>query len=55
MKEYGIKESWTKLLVVPNVPGEFVFGHFDVLCLIKDGEVVIKLQPISKLLVYNVK
>ncbi|KAE9455292.1 hypothetical protein C3L33_12789, partial [Rhododendron williamsianum] len=31
MKEYGVKESWIKLLVIPNVQGEFCFRYIRVL------------------------
>lgn len=50
MKEYGVKESWTKLFVVPNVPGEFFFHSFELLCYTKDGELVMVLN--SNLLVF---
>ncbi|KAI8561477.1 hypothetical protein RHMOL_Rhmol04G0343000 [Rhododendron molle] len=61
MKEYGVKESWTKLFVVPNVPlnvaGEFFFHYFDLLCLTKDGEAVLRLmlEASVKLAIYNPK
>ncbi|XP_058211731.1 F-box protein CPR1-like [Rhododendron vialii] len=54
MKEYDVKESWIKLFVVPNVPGEFYFSHIRVLCYRKDGEVVMKLDS-EKLAIYNPK
>ncbi|XP_058213027.1 F-box protein CPR1-like isoform X4 [Rhododendron vialii] len=63
MKEYGVKESWTKLFVVPNVPlnvaGEFFFHYFDLLCFTKDGEVVMRLkletEELVKFVIYNPK
>ncbi|XP_058211837.1 F-box/kelch-repeat protein At3g06240-like [Rhododendron vialii] len=48
MKEYGVKESWTKLFVVPNVPpnmpGVLFFEYCELLCFTKDGEVVLRLK-----------
>ncbi|KAI8561468.1 hypothetical protein RHMOL_Rhmol04G0342100 [Rhododendron molle] len=55
MKEYGVKESWTKLFVVPNVAGgEFFFHCFELLCFTKGGEVIMKLDS-EKLVIYDPK
>ncbi|XP_058211841.1 F-box protein CPR1-like [Rhododendron vialii] len=43
MKEYGVKESWTKLFVLPSEPGEFYFPFCRICTMLlytKDGEVV---------------
>ncbi|XP_058181104.1 F-box protein CPR1-like [Rhododendron vialii] len=68
MKEYGVKESWTKLFVVPNVPGVLFYKYCALLCFTKDGGVVLRLEleasrPIKrkkseeslKLAIYNPK
>ncbi|XP_058213036.1 F-box protein CPR1-like [Rhododendron vialii] len=61
MKEYGVKESWTKLFVVsnvaPNVPGESFFEYCELLCFTKDGEFVLRLKlgASVKLAIYNPK
>ncbi|KAH7866277.1 hypothetical protein Vadar_017979 [Vaccinium darrowii] len=53
MKEYGIKESWTKLFVIPNLshPSERI------LCILKNGEVLLRIQKqlctFSHLTVHN--
>lgn len=54
MKEYGAKDSWTKLFVVQSVPGEFFFEYLKLLCDSKDGEVVLVLH-FCWLVVYNPK
>jgi F-box interacting protein len=54
MKEYGVKESWTKLFVVPNLPGDFNFHYFTLLCYTKDEDVLMVLNS-KKLVVYNPK
>lgn len=51
IKEYGVKDSWTKLLIVPKVWGEFGFDSLK-LCFTKDGDVVIALNS-NKLVVYK--
>ncbi|KAI8561454.1 hypothetical protein RHMOL_Rhmol04G0341000 [Rhododendron molle] len=54
MKEYGAKESWTKLFVVPNKSREFYSHDCMPLCYANDGEVVMMFD--SKILVsYNPK
>ncbi|KAI8561482.1 hypothetical protein RHMOL_Rhmol04G0343500 [Rhododendron molle] len=50
MKEYGVKESWTKLFVVPNG----LCGFFMPLCYAKDGGVVMVLEA-KELGIYNPK
>ncbi|XP_058213033.1 F-box protein CPR1-like [Rhododendron vialii] len=67
MKEYGVKESWAKLFVVPNVPrnvpGALFSEYYQLLCFAKDGEVVLRLQlekkkkleESLKLVIYNPK
>ncbi|KAI8561474.1 hypothetical protein RHMOL_Rhmol04G0342700 [Rhododendron molle] len=68
MKKYGVRESWTKLFVVPNVPGALFFEYYELLCFTKDGEVVLrlkleasvpskmkKLEESLKLVIYNPK
>ncbi|KAI8561481.1 hypothetical protein RHMOL_Rhmol04G0343400 [Rhododendron molle] len=42
MKEYGTKDSWTKLFVVQSVPGEFFFQYLKLLCDSEDGELFIR-------------
>ncbi|KAI8561467.1 hypothetical protein RHMOL_Rhmol04G0342000 [Rhododendron molle] len=55
MMEYGVKESWTKLFVVPKVAGgEFFFQYFELLGFTKGGEVIMKLN-LGKLVIYNPK
>ncbi|XP_058213029.1 F-box/kelch-repeat protein At3g06240-like isoform X2 [Rhododendron vialii] len=55
MKEYDVKESWTKLFVVPNVAGgEFYSQHLEPLCFTKGGEVIMK-WDLEKLVIYNPK
>ncbi|XP_058211730.1 F-box protein CPR1-like [Rhododendron vialii] len=60
-EEYGVKESWTKLFVVsnvpPNVPGEPFFEFCTLLCFTKDGEFVLRLRlgASMKLAIYNPK
>ncbi|XP_058189863.1 F-box protein CPR1-like isoform X2 [Rhododendron vialii] len=49
MKKYGVKESWTKLFVLPNEPGKFM-----PLCYASDGEVVMVLD-LEKLVSYDLK
>ncbi|KAF7145497.1 hypothetical protein RHSIM_Rhsim04G0210300 [Rhododendron simsii] len=54
MKEYGVKESWSKLFVVPIESGEFYSYRCMPLCYANDGEVVMMFD--SKMLVsYNPK
>ncbi|KAI8561470.1 hypothetical protein RHMOL_Rhmol04G0342300 [Rhododendron molle] len=61
MKEYGVKESWTKLFVVsnvpPNEPGEPLINYCELLCFTKDGEFVLKLRSgtSAKFAIYNPK
>ncbi|XP_058181103.1 F-box protein CPR1-like [Rhododendron vialii] len=61
MKEYGVKESWTKLFVVsnvpPNVPGESFINYCTLLCFTKDGEFVLMLRSgtSAKFAIYNPK
>ncbi|KAG5554848.1 hypothetical protein RHGRI_012418 [Rhododendron griersonianum] len=54
MKEYGVKESWTKLFVVPTKSGEFYTRDCMPLCYANDGEVVMVLDW-EKLVRYNPK
>ncbi|KAI8561480.1 hypothetical protein RHMOL_Rhmol04G0343300 [Rhododendron molle] len=58
MKKYGVKESWTKLFVLPSEPGEFYFPPFcriyTMLLYTKDGEVVMVLNS-EKLMIFNPK
>lgn len=44
MKEYGVKESWTKLFVIPDELGDLYLPDFELLCYTKDGEVVMALN-----------
>ncbi|KAI8561458.1 hypothetical protein RHMOL_Rhmol04G0341400 [Rhododendron molle] len=52
MKEYGVKESWTKLFVIPIASGEFYSYRCMPLCYANDGEVVMALDS-KKLVSYN--
>lgn len=41
MKEYGIRESWTKLVVIPYVTHPWNIEYSDPLCILKNGDVLL--------------
>ena len=51
MKEYGNKDSWTKLFHVPNMGGVGSYTHSKALYVYKDDQVLLELK--SKLVLYN--
>ncbi|KAL2470281.1 F-box/kelch-repeat protein [Abeliophyllum distichum] len=53
LKEYGIKESWTKVVTIPyiNEPGRYMYSI--PLCILRNGEVLLALG--SSYVVYNPK
>ncbi|XP_058216960.1 F-box/kelch-repeat protein At3g23880-like [Rhododendron vialii] len=53
LKEYGIRESWTKLVVVPYVTSPSYFNFTIPVCILKNGEVLLKTH--KHLVRYNPK
>ncbi|XP_057486624.1 F-box/kelch-repeat protein At3g23880-like [Actinidia eriantha] len=53
MKEYGVRESWTKLFVISYLPEPSNDGFSRPLCISKNGEIL--LQYGSQLVLYNPK
>ncbi|RHN72303.1 hypothetical protein MtrunA17_Chr2g0286211 [Medicago truncatula] len=51
MKEYGNKDSWTKLFSVSNMGGVNSYPHSKALYVYEDNQVLLELK--SKLVVYN--
>ncbi|KAL8106237.1 F-box/kelch-repeat protein At3g23880-like [Apium graveolens] len=53
MKEYGVKESWTKLVSIPYVGEPSVFQYSVPLCISANGDILVELG--SRILLYNFK
>ncbi|KAK6133788.1 hypothetical protein DH2020_032499 [Rehmannia glutinosa] len=53
LKEYGIKESWTKVVTIPYIddPGKYLYSH--PLCMLPNGEILLVFG--MQLVVYNPK
>ncbi|CAI9771098.1 unnamed protein product [Fraxinus pennsylvanica] len=53
LKEYGVKESWTKVISIPYIydPGKYMYSM--PLCILPNGEVLLALG--SSFVVYNLK
>ncbi|WOH13539.1 hypothetical protein DCAR_0833049 [Daucus carota subsp. sativus] len=53
MKDYGVKESWTKLVTIPYVGEPSVFQYSVPLCVTENGDVLVEFE--SQILLYNSK
>ncbi|CAA3024875.1 Hypothetical predicted protein [Olea europaea subsp. europaea] len=53
LKEYGVKESWTKVVFIPYMddPGKYMYSI--PLCILPNGEVLLALG--SSIVVYNLQ
>ncbi|XP_028113868.1 F-box protein CPR1-like [Camellia sinensis] len=43
MKKYGIKESWTTMLILSNLPNLRIYDNVVPLCFTKNGEILMKI------------
>ncbi|XP_027364695.1 F-box/kelch-repeat protein At3g23880-like [Abrus precatorius] len=52
MKEYGVHESWTKLMIIPDIGSGWYYFSLDPLCISENGVVLLRTTP-PKLVLYN--
>ena len=43
MKKYGIKESWTTMFILSNLPNLHIYDNVVPLCFTKNGEILMKI------------
>lgn len=55
MEEYGVKESWTKIVSSKSLPQEFENARLTPLCILENGEVLMVVNSTVKLILYSSK